>query len=143
MENASKALIMAAAILLAIMLISLSVFLFTRFKGTAENSINMDEAEINAFNSKLTPYFGEAVQGSKVNSLLQLCLSINMAAYSAGGTQYKNVSVIYPGGKLIGDNSSTYSKKYDRVPTGNTYYKVEATNYRSGLICEITVTPNP
>lgn len=136
MENASKALIIAGSIILAIMIISLSVFLFNRFKDTTSDAVDMTEAEISAFNSKITPYFGEAVQGSKVNSLLQYCLSVNMSAQNSGET-HKCVTIKKDSGSvIIGPTSSSYT----RVSTGNTYYKVECSKYKDGLINEITIT---
>ena len=58
MENASKALIMAGAILIAILIISLGVYVFNNMSSTAKNSANMDKQEISNFNSKITPYLG-------------------------------------------------------------------------------------
>ena len=127
MENASKALI-----------ISLSVVLFNNFKNSSQGAVDMTKAEINAFNSKITPYFGEAVQGSKVNWLLQHCLSVNMSAQRTGDT-IKCITVKNnTGGEIVGPESNTYT----RVSTGNSYYKVECSKYKDGLINEITITKN-
>ena len=136
MENASKALIIAGSIILAIMIISLSVFLFNKFKDSTQNSVDMTEAEINAFNSKITPYFGDAVQGSKVNSLLQYCLSVNMSAQNSGDTS-RCITVKDNSGSIIIEPTSS---AYKRVPTGNNYYGVKCTNYKKGMISEITIT---
>ena len=59
MENASKALIMAGAILIAIMIISLAVYLFTDF-GTTSAEINKENAErqLTQFNTQFTTYLG-------------------------------------------------------------------------------------
>lgn len=138
MENASKALIIAGSIILAIMIISLSVFLFNKFKDSTENSVNMTEAEINAFNSKITPYFGDAVQGSKVNSLLQYCLSVNMSAQNSGDTNKCLTVKDNSGTVMIGPTSTSYT----RVSTGNNYYSIKCTNYNKGMINEITITKN-
>ena len=50
MENASKALIIAGAILLAILLISLGIMIFNQAQDTVNNS-GMSQAEITAFNA--------------------------------------------------------------------------------------------
>ena len=55
MENASKALIIAGSILVAILIVSLGVMVFNRFSGTAKEMANMNEQEISAFNSKIQP----------------------------------------------------------------------------------------
>ena len=57
MENASKALIMAAGVLLGIMVLSLAVFLFANFGGTSEQIHQTMEADqLNQFNTQYTKY---------------------------------------------------------------------------------------
>lgn len=57
MENASKALIMAAGVLIGILIISLAVYLFVDFGSTsAEINAQNAEKQINQFNSKFTSY---------------------------------------------------------------------------------------
>lgn len=62
MENATKALIMAAGILIGIMVISLAVYLFTSF-GKYGNSFSQKsyEKEISEFNANFTKYYGSNV----------------------------------------------------------------------------------
>ena len=50
MENASKALIMAGAILVAILIVSLGVLIFNNFSKSVKDSANMDEQAIANFN---------------------------------------------------------------------------------------------
>jgi len=57
MENASKALIIAASVLIAVMLMSFMVFMFRRFKTIAKDTeTNLSELEIDAFNSRFIGY---------------------------------------------------------------------------------------
>ena len=75
MENASKALIIAGAILLAILIISLGIMIL----GKAQDTINgsgMTQAEVQAFNEKFTKYEGSQ-RGSSVRSLIQEVVSNN------------------------------------------------------------------
>ena len=75
MENASKALIIAGAILLAILIISLGIMIL----GKAQDTINgsgMTQAEVQAFNEKFTKYEGQQ-RGSSVRSLIQEVISNN------------------------------------------------------------------
>mgnify|MGYP004524368513 CR=1 FL=1 len=69
MENASKALIIAGAILLAILLITLGIYIFQQAQSTVNNS-GMSQAEIQSFNSQFTKYEGK-IKGSAVKSLVQ------------------------------------------------------------------------
>ena len=75
MENASKALIIAGAILLAILLISLGIMIFTQAQDTVTNS-GMSEAEVQSFNSKFFKYEGN-MKGTMVKSLIQEVSSNN------------------------------------------------------------------
>lgn len=136
MENASKALIMAGAILVAILIISLGVLMFNKFGGAAKEAANMDEQEIASFNAKITPYIGNAISGSQVNALLQYCLSVNMAAKKSG-EEHKVITV--SGIRTLNGDSSSIS----RVATGGKTYKVESTYDSNGLITTIKITQNP
>lgn len=78
MENASKALIIAGAILLAILIISLGILIFNQAFGVVANSNAMSEVEITQFNQKFTQYEGPKVRGATVKSLLQSVLSNNV-----------------------------------------------------------------
>lgn len=137
MENASKALIIAGSILIAIMIISLGIVIFNNFGGTAKKMANMDKQEIAAFNSKITPYVGNHVSGTQVNTLLQYCLSVNMSAKQSGNT-YQAITV--DGGLISLDKDS---QSYDRVQTGTgVSYKVDAKTDKNGLMTTITITNN-
>lgn len=60
MENASKALIMAAGVLIGIMILSLAVYLFATFGATsAEMHGQIEQDRINQFNAQFTSYEGK------------------------------------------------------------------------------------
>ena len=75
MENASKALIIAGAILLAILLISLGIMIFNQAQDTVNNS-GMSKAEMQAFNNKFLKYEGTR-RGSEVKALINEVLASN------------------------------------------------------------------
>ena len=85
MENASKALIIAGAILLAIVIISLGLIVVNNVRDTVDKT-NMSEQEIQAFNAKFTAYEGDNVSGSRVNTLIQQVIATNQASYNEGYT---------------------------------------------------------
>ena len=68
MENASKALIIAGAILLSILIIALGIYVFNMAKG-ATNTNSLTELEVSQFNQPFTDYRGRTI-GSGVVSLL-------------------------------------------------------------------------
>ena len=143
MENASKALIMAGAILIAILIISLSVYIFNNMSTSAKDSANMDKQEISNFNSKITPYLGENVTGTQVNSLIQLVISIDNAAVSSNGNINKKIEITFPGGGRITVNGTTVVgiDGPKRVETGpdKIYIVKETYDNSTGLINKITV----
>ena len=76
MDNASKALIMAGAILIAVMLISLGVLLYNRSADIARDSIgrvsNIDAA---AFNEQITQYCGYGKSAATAKTVVNLVRS--------------------------------------------------------------------
>ena len=141
MENASKALIIAGAILVSIMIVSLGVLLFNRMQKPVIDMANMDEQEIAAFNSKITPYLGNTISGSQVNALIQYIISNDIACVQSGET-YKAITIVFPisGGTNTINIDNINSPGTKRVETGaNKYYKVRGTPDANGLITIITV----
>ena len=148
MENASKALIIAGAIIISIMVISLAVFVFNRMGGEAKEQANMDEEQIAAFNSKLTPYLGRQ-SGSQVNALIQYVISVNNTAVSSRDAT-KAITITFPGNDTgikvetdasTGGMSVTYGTGLKKVTTGSTsYYDVNGTYDTNGLLTTIKVT---
>lgn len=60
MENASKALLMAAGILVAVMVITVGVVLFNSFAGFNQSIIEkLEENKISQFNNNFFKYYGE------------------------------------------------------------------------------------
>ena len=132
MENASKALIIAGAILLAILIISLGILIFSQAQDTV-GSVNMDEQEIMAFNNKFVNYIGNNKTGSEVNALAQAVLSNNQSAKDNGEESTKGITM--SGSVSIAPDGSTTT--FTRLPSG-TRYNVTCT-YKDGLINTITV----
>ncbi len=110
MENASKALIIAGAILLAILLISLGIMIFNQAQDTVSNS-GMSEAELTAFNNKFLKYEGE-MKGTMVKAMIQEANATNSEnrdgiTVSVNG----NNSSAIPTSAI--DNAKTYTVKLD------------------------------
>lgn len=78
MENASKALLIAGAILVCILLIGVGMMVFQSIGGTVDESIKqVSSQEKNAFNSQFQSYEGDKVSGSKVRALINIVNSNN------------------------------------------------------------------
>ena len=131
MENASKALIIAGAILLAILLIGLGMIIFNMGRSTTDTlSRNMDQFERIAFNNTYEQYRGERVTGSKVQALVSQVIA--------------NTNEDMPKVKLFkGTNEVTSPSAYaSEVKTGKTY-KVVLDYDTYGTVNKITITENP
>ena len=77
MENASKALIIAGAILLAILLIGLGVYIYNQASHTVSDT-NLDQLEVARFNEQFQPYFSnKLMSASTAKSLIQTIESSN------------------------------------------------------------------
>ena len=132
MENASKALIIAGAILLAILIISLGILIYNQASGVVNNNA-MSEVEVQQFNQKFTQYEGGRVRGATVNSMLQSVLSNNI---SQDGDRKVKVT----GAVQLGIDATQIT---DKALTGKTYdvkcvYSTKGGN--TGLVNEIVVT---
>ena len=116
MENASKALIIAGAILLAILIISLGILIYNQAAGIA-NGNSMSEVEITQFNTQFTQYEGKQ-SGTTVRSLLQKVISNNLNADDPS----KKV-IVYKGDgttdQLVGEDSTSFDTS--KITTGGTY----------------------
>lgn len=76
MENASKALIIAGAILLSILIIGIGMTVFNMARRASEGA-NLDAQVIETFNAGFTQFQGEAIRGSAVEALIGRVIAIN------------------------------------------------------------------
>ena len=136
MENATKALLIAAAVLVAILIISLGLVVYNMAADTI-GSVNLSQQEIQQHNDKFTRYEGEAQRGNQVNALLTEVMNHNAAQTDDG----RKVAVYVDGAVRISTESAA-TKSPKKVDTGHTY-KVEATyDEVTDLITRIDVTDN-
>ena len=127
MENASKALIIAGAILLAILLISLGIMIYNQAQEVVTGS-GMDEAAKTAFNSKFLKYEGKQ-KGTMVKALIQEVLANNTSENAQAKVKLKGA----------GNPSETEAPITSGV-VRNTTYTVKLT-YTNGLVSQIDLNP--
>lgn len=77
MENASKALIIAGAILLSILIIGLGMFIYQQAAGAMKDT-GLSDQEIQAFNQKFQQYEGTQ-KGTQVQALCELVKTHNLS----------------------------------------------------------------
>lgn len=133
MENATKALLIAAAVLVAILIISFGLVIYNK-STTATDSADLTATQIQAQNEKFAKYEGENQRGSVVNALLETALTNNTTATSDGA----KVNVYMGSGTsslLVGTTSTSISSKADT----SKLYNIKCSRNKSGVINQINI----
>ena len=130
MENASKALIIAGAILLAILLISLGIIIFSQAQDTINNS-GMSQAELQTYNSQFLKYEGSQ-KGTVVKSMIQEVLAVNN-----NGSSVDKIKVMYGGANLAASTNPTSG-----IDSSKTYTVTLEYGSNTGRVSQINITVN-
>lgn len=136
MENATKALLIAAAVLVAILIISLGLVVYNMAAETV-NSQNLSQQEVQAQNEKFARYDGTNKRGSEVNAMLKTVLQSNMDL-SATNKSVGLVNVTSEGNAGISLTTGAISIT-KRADTSKMYDIIVKYDSKSGLVNEITV----
>ena len=129
MENATKALLIAAAILVAILIISLGLAVYNKAANAAD-SADLSQAQVQAYNEKFLKYEGTSKRGSEVNALLETVLNHNMTV--ADESQKIEVT----GTPSLGKNDTSIGT---RAATSK-LYSITCTRDASGLVTSIAIS---
>lgn len=139
MENASKALIIAGAILLSILIITLGIFIYQQASGVVKNN-SMNQFEIQTFNEKFTQSEGTNVRGPEVNTLLNRIIQNNVANQDDTS---KQVKVKVTAEQWIGTKPNsvaiTVSSDAGKAQSGKTYTVTCKTDGKTGLVNEVDI----
>lgn len=119
MENASKALIIAGAILISILIIGLGVY-FYNMAASAGKKVNLDSQAANAHNQAFTNYFGERQSSTDVKNLMTEIRSNNISGQTAGETS--KIYVVFKGGTTAEAAIKEPSVVATSVKAGKTYW---------------------
>lgn len=136
MENATKALLIAAAVLVAILIISLGLVVYNMAAETV-NSQNLSQQEVQAQNEKFARYDGTNKRGSEVNAMLKTVLQSNMDL-SATNKSAGLVNVKSEGTADISLTTGATSIT-KRADTSKMYDIIVEYDSKSGLVNQITV----
>jgi len=131
MDNASKALIMAGAILIAVAIVGIGIYIFSAANGMTDDALNqIDALTVTSINSQLQQYEGE-IRGREVKALLNTARSINKQNALPNSQQIK---VVLPGSNVADIPDDTSSIK------DNSIYKVTFSyGGAGGYINQITI----
>jgi len=138
MENATKALLIAAAVLIAILIISLTLVIYRQGSEAIAGS-DLSEVEAAEFNGKFTVYQGKSVSTAQVNALLQTVFSHNKKEQASGSARYVSVTVTNSASSTVASLASDATATSVPSVSGSSYYTVTC-NYTGTIITSITVT---
>lgn len=122
MENASKALLMAAGVLIGIMVLTLAVFLFANFGAASAEAHRQNEAnQINQFNTQFTKY--EARTDITIHDIVTVAnlARSNNESYELTSSEENNFYITV--------NAKTESGNKNNLESQNTDYLNTLVNY--------------
>ena len=136
MENASKALLIAGAILICILIIGVGMMVFQSIQGTLDEGIQqMSSQEKQMFNSQFTQSSGNRVNGSTVKSLLNTVNSNNTTNKEIAGKVVKVTGVV-----STDSNNQISSTSINNLNTARNYKVLCTDTDNDGLIDNIAIT---
>lgn len=144
MENASKALIIAGSILVAIMIVAMGVRIFNGARNSADTTA-LDSTEITMFNQKFERFSGTQ-KGSNVKSLLSFAIS-NASTNKDEPSKLPKIVLYYNKNNGIYANNipaeqsniDSIGSIREQIITTHTYEVNIDYSTSSGLITEITI----
>ena len=140
MENASKALIIAGAILLSILIIGLGMLIFNQAKDAMSNT-GMDKQKIDAYNSDFEAYVGTNVNGTRVRSLIDTVRTHNISTQDDESLkiEVKNDSGDGTEKEKTSDASALNTMK-SGIKAGKTYSVTVSYDSTTGYINLVTIS---
>ena len=146
MENASKALIIAGAILLAILIISLGIMIYRQASGVVDSNA-MDEVAVTSFNEKFQQYVGDNIRGANVNALISSVVQNNL---SNSDDSSKQISITFETSMTTANWSEaksgtiatpTSTSTVGSALTGRSYKVQTEADEKSGYIKTVKISP--
>lgn len=145
MENASKALIIAGAILLSILIIGIGVYIYQGAAGTIQKA-NLNSQEINQYNSEFLAYEGENVSGTQAMALCDLVKQHNLANQTDLSKQIEIVTTKDAEDKdassFTATQTATATNAKKSLRSGYTYTITYGYDSKTGFVTQIGINQN-
>lgn len=118
MDNASKALIMAGAILIAVAIVGIGIYIFSSANSMTDDALNqIDALTVTSINSQLQQYEGK-IRGRELKTAINTARSINAQKTLPDGGEIKvNYDALPSDLTSITDNQ-TYTVSFDYSTAG-------------------------
>ncbi len=145
MENASKALIIAGAILLSILIIALGMFIYQQAAGAIGNT-GIDQQRVTAYNSPFTQYEGQQ-NGATARQICSNVVAHNNTATDSSEfilVQTEDASQVTSNGADAEATAATFNTAINTVRAGLRQGKMYNISFgydaQSALVCAIGIT---
>ena len=127
MENASKALLIAGAILICILLIAVAMYIYNSATSSLDTAVSkMSQQDKDMYNAAVKPYVGDSVKGSAVKTMIDEVIGSNLGNIGQTG---KFISI------YTFDAQGTKNKANNKKITTATHSKaVNLTNWDGGTL---------
>ena len=135
MENASKALIIAGAILIAILLISVGIMVMNSTSGVTDQvGGQMDALGVQQFNSKFDPYLGTNKTANDVKGLISAVIASNGSTGVTVTVRYTDVARTTTTGnstarlgtiQTLLNNRNTYNISVNQANASGQYTRID------------------
>ena len=141
MENASKALIIAGAILISILLIAISMYVYTSAQGTVTQAgAQMTAQEKDMYNAKINSYVGnsKAIEAKNIGNNVAFT-GTGAPTWSSNGTKIGDEGHAKNDSSYVNGNSKYMSTLKSAINTGKRY-DISVDTSSTGLIIKVTIT---
>ena len=136
MENASKALLIAAAILVVLIIMAIGMAVVQQVNNARTNA-NLDSTQIEAFNSKWEAYRGINKTASEVQSVFSAAIANNASEKKLGTNRFVTVTGL-TGLNISGSATALTTTVPNSVSNGSNY-SISLTYGDNGLVSTITI----
>ena len=130
MENATKAQLIAAAILIAIVVITLGVFVLGKGSTLVKENSDMSEVEVTTYNSKFEGYCGKNIRGAQVRQLIN---AVNQHNRTNADDESRQITI-----EGTGANTDNTKNDPNEIKTGYSY-TVTPSYGQGGLVNKIKI----
>ena len=147
MENATKALLIAAGVLLAVMILSLVAFVYNQISDYYQNRSNdAVKEQVGAFNKEYEAYHRNKVRGSDIISLMNKIVDYNERYAKYQGYKRINITIDFVNNTYLNqlkydasDEAIIESTKITNTTAGKDANLTKITNIESDLIAKASV----
>lgn len=135
MENASKALLIAASVLIVILLIAFGISIFRSGQGTGDAlEVTMNATEKASFNSKFTSYCGTNKSAAQAKALAQVIISNN--ATNAAHKVNVDIGTI----EYNSDNTANFDTALTNAVSALSGMVTIKASYENGIVTKMIIT---